>query len=310
MSAMKGRSRTLLGGAAREEVACPGNMTGRHRPQQPKRAVVCNGLWSVEVVLQQLRKKRLDPKTVERVYEVGALHSPTATPTSPYLTQCWRRGTGNAQLPLTALVLFSIFPTACMFGSRLDGPGGRVPGGESRTDCANPASLRAVIFPQSPTSSPLLARQPLSSTSLYLYTRHSLILSLVSPHCAAYLTRFLPRPIAPPPPPASPHPPLPRPPPSNQVFDYAAWHQHRARFRYVEHCVTLFRSYFFRDLLGPLAVLVGLAYAVGSYETALTVSGTGWWAWIYRVKIQWTNVGVGTTVRWELVIRLSASERR
>ncbi len=70
----------MLGGAARKQVACPGNMAGRRRPQQPKRAVACNGLWSVEVVLQQLRKKRLDPKTVERVYEVGGLRSDPATP--------------------------------------------------------------------------------------------------------------------------------------------------------------------------------------------------------------------------------------
>ncbi|KAG2501956.1 hypothetical protein HYH03_000454 [Edaphochlamys debaryana] len=51
------------------------------------------------------------------------------------------------------------------------------------------------------------------------------------------------------------------------VFDFAAWHQHRSRNRYVEHCVTLFRSYFFRDLLGPLVILVGTAVAVGVYST-------------------------------------------
>eukprot|EP00198_Chlamydomonas_reinhardtii_P001358 XP_001690694.1 predicted protein [Chlamydomonas reinhardtii] len=53
------------------------------------------------------------------------------------------------------------------------------------------------------------------------------------------------------------------------VFDFEAWHNHRSRKRYLEHCITLFRSYFFRDLLGPLAVLVGTAVAVGCYEQAL-----------------------------------------
>ncbi|KXZ52338.1 hypothetical protein GPECTOR_10g970 [Gonium pectorale] len=53
------------------------------------------------------------------------------------------------------------------------------------------------------------------------------------------------------------------------VFDFAAWTQHRSRGRYLEHCITLFRSYFFRDLLGPLLVLVGAAVAVGLYETFL-----------------------------------------
>ncbi|EFJ52724.1 hypothetical protein VOLCADRAFT_85997 [Volvox carteri f. nagariensis] len=53
------------------------------------------------------------------------------------------------------------------------------------------------------------------------------------------------------------------------VFDFASWTQHRSRGRYLEHCITLFRSYFFRDLLGPLLVLVGAAMTVASYETAL-----------------------------------------
>ncbi|KAG2439483.1 hypothetical protein HXX76_004837 [Chlamydomonas incerta] len=53
------------------------------------------------------------------------------------------------------------------------------------------------------------------------------------------------------------------------VFDFEAWHNHRSRKRYLEHCITVFRSYFFRDLLGPLSVLVGTAVAVGCYEQAL-----------------------------------------
>ncbi|GLC41094.1 hypothetical protein PLESTB_000943600 [Pleodorina starrii] len=53
------------------------------------------------------------------------------------------------------------------------------------------------------------------------------------------------------------------------VFDFDSWTQHRSRGRYLEHCITLFRSYFFRDLLAPLAVLVGAAVAVGLYETGL-----------------------------------------
>ncbi|GIL77593.1 hypothetical protein Vretimale_6815 [Volvox reticuliferus] len=53
------------------------------------------------------------------------------------------------------------------------------------------------------------------------------------------------------------------------VFDFESWHQHRSRGRYLEHCITLFRSYFLRDLLGPLMVLVGASVAVGLYETAL-----------------------------------------
>ncbi|GLI62951.1 hypothetical protein VaNZ11_005805 [Volvox africanus] len=53
------------------------------------------------------------------------------------------------------------------------------------------------------------------------------------------------------------------------VFDFESWHQHRSRGRYLEHCITLFRSYFLRDLFGPLLVLVGASVAVGLYETAL-----------------------------------------
>ncbi|GFR43432.1 hypothetical protein Agub_g4513, partial [Astrephomene gubernaculifera] len=52
------------------------------------------------------------------------------------------------------------------------------------------------------------------------------------------------------------------------VYDFASWHQHRSRGRYLEHAITLFRSHFFRDLLGPLGALVGAAAAVGAYETA------------------------------------------
>jgi putative membrane protein len=59
---------------------------------------------------------------------------------------------------------------------------------------------------------------------------------------------------------------------TTQVFDFAAWHAHRARRRYVEHSVTTFRSHFFRDLLAPLAVLVGSAAAVGIYQMQLQVS--------------------------------------
>lgn len=59
------------------------------------------------------------------------------------------------------------------------------------------------------------------------------------------------------------------------MFDFEAWHNHRSRKRYLEHCITLFRSYFFRDLLGPLAVLVGTAVAVGCYEQALQVREAG-----------------------------------
>ncbi len=75
--------------------------------------------------------------------------------------------------------------------------------------------------------------------------------------------------------------------------------------------MTLFRSYFFRDLLGPLAGLVGLAVAVGSYETALAVSGRA----VVGVGIPTQSVnetvwGWGPRSGGELVHRWALSERR
>jgi hypothetical protein len=56
------------------------------------------------------------------------------------------------------------------------------------------------------------------------------------------------------------------------VFTFDRWNKHRNSLRYVKHLTHVFTSRIFRNLRGPVVVVMAMAVLVGTYETLRTVS--------------------------------------